>query len=350
MRFDDAPALSHGGRLRAAARRYGIPVGQWLDLSTGLNPRGWPVPAIPEEVWRCLPEDDDDLESIAAAHYGAPHALAVAGTQAAIQALPWMRPPGRVGVIASSYAEHERAWRAAGHDIDAIAPGTSDADAAASRIEAGIDALDTLVLCNPDNPTGRLFPPSRLLAWHERLRSRGGWLVADEAYIDATPEASIAAHAGAEGLIVLRSLGKFYGLAGARVGFVLADATLLERLRRSLGPWAVNGPGRWIAGRALNDRAWQEATRTRLAAESARLDALLRDAGLDTAGGCALFRRVLADDAEALHDALARRSVLTRLFNAPMSLRFGLPAGESDWRRLRATLTEVVSERRKDRR
>ena len=62
--------LIHGGAIGAAARRYGIPAGKWLDLSTGISPWSWPVPALPESVWRCLPEDDDALALAAAACYG----------------------------------------------------------------------------------------------------------------------------------------------------------------------------------------------------------------------------------------------------------------------------------------
>ena len=73
-----------------------------------------------------------------------------------------------------------------------------------------------MVLVQPNNPTGALFARSRLLDWHARLARRGGWLVVDEAFIDPTPDASLAPMAGADGLVVLRSLGKFFGLAGAR--------------------------------------------------------------------------------------------------------------------------------------
>ena len=82
-----ADPIRHGGNLREAARRYGIALGDWLDLSTGINPRAYPVPPVPIDAWRRLPEDADGLAELAAHHYGAPGALPVAGSQAAIRAL-----------------------------------------------------------------------------------------------------------------------------------------------------------------------------------------------------------------------------------------------------------------------
>ncbi len=327
------PRLHHGGRLRAAAARYRIPLEDWLDLSTGINPQPWPVPAIPPNVWHRLPEENDGLEAAAQAYYGTPHLLPVAGSQAAIQALPHLRAPCRVGIPTLTYAEHARAWRAAGHQVIPLDP-------ALDNLPAG---LDVLVLVNPNNPTGRRLPPATLLEWHARLAARGGWLVIDEAFMDCIPAASLAPHADRPGLVVLRSFGKFFGLAGARVGFVCADAALLARLDALLGPWTVPGPSRWVAARALADRAWQAATRRRLPEDAARLENLLTRHGLPPTGGCALFQWVRTPHAAALHERLARQGVLVRLFEAPASLRFGLPGRERDWDRLDAALARAMA-------
>ncbi len=316
--------LEHGGRLRRAAATYNIPLADWLDLSTGVNPNGWPAPAVPAAAWARLPEDDDGLSEAACDCYGARHALAVAGSQAAIQALPRMRAPCRVGVVEPGYAEHARAWAAAGHAVVAA--------------DEHIDKLDVLVLIHPNNPSGQTYAPATLLAWHAQLAARGGWLLVDEAFMDATPAFSLAAHAHLPGLIVLRSLGKFFGLAGARVGFVLAQTELLARLRDTLGPWTLTGPARHIATLALRDRVWQAAARLELASASAHLAELLVSHGLPPSGGCALFQRLETRHAEAIHIALAQQGILTRWFDAPHSLRFGLPGTSADWRRLDAAL------------
>jgi len=321
--------LEHGGRLGAAARHYGIPLDAWLDLSAAINPRPWRVPRIPAAAWARLPEETDGLEDAARAYYGAPQVLALAGSQAAIQALPGLLPRRRVGVVAPGYAEHAHAWRQAGHQVQALPAAAPD---------QATDNLDVVVVAQPNNPSGDSLAPRRLLDLHARLAARGGWLVVDEAFVDATPERSIAPFSERPGLIVLRSLGKFFGLAGARVGFALAQADLLERLRERLGPWTVAGASRYVATQALRDNVWQAATRVRLFKDAARLAALLARHGLPPSGGTALFQWVVTPAAAELHDFLARRGILTRRFADPASLRFGLPGRKEQWQRLEDAL------------
>ena len=324
--------LKHGGQLNAAVAHYGIARAQWLDLSTGINPDGWCVPALPADVWNRLPEADDELNDSAQKYYGAPHVLPVAGSQAAILSLPLLRARSRVGVLAPGYAEHAHAWRRAGHAVSTLT---------FNAIPAAIDAVDVLVLAHPNNPTGQRVARDQLLAWHAPLSARGGWLIVDEAFMDATPEDSLAAATSRDGLIVLRSLGKFFGLAGARVGFVLAPAPLLQQLNEHLGPWTLSGPARRVATLALRDQPWQIATRARLAQASQQLAALLTQHGLAPSGGTALFQWVESARAAHLHWQLAQQGILTRGFETPPSLRFGLPGNEAGWRRLATALQGV---------
>jgi cobalamin biosynthetic protein CobC len=331
--------LEHGGRLRQAARRHGIPLADWVDLSTGINPHPYPVPPLGPEVWQRLPEDDDGLEAAAAAYYGTPDGtpdgaaglLPVAGSQAAIQTLPACFAPGqRVLTLAPTYAEHPHAWRA--HALRALP---------ADQIEAALDEADILLLVQPNNPDGVHFGAARLHAWHARLAARGGWLIVDEAFLDAEAEASLVPHTGAPGLVVLRSVGKFFGLAGARVGFVFGPPSLRSALAERLGPWPISGPARQVCKAALADRAWQAEARRTLQAASARLACLLDAHGIDGGHGTALFQWRPRPDAEALHHALARQGILTRLFTDPAGLRFGLPGTSEEWRRLEAALASL---------
>lgn len=320
----------HGGGIRQAAARYGIPEADWLDLSTGINPHSYPAGELPPGAWARLPEPDDGLEAVAAAYYGTGALLPVPGSQAAIQLLPALREgPSRVGILEPSYNEHARAWHGAGHDVVPL-----DGDS----IEAALPGLDVLVLVNPNNPTGQRFDRADLLAWHATLAARGGWLIVDEAFMDVTPEESLAKEAPRDGLVVLRSLGKFFGLAGARVGFVIAEDALRTRLAARMGPWGLAGPSRWIATQALSDRVWQAETRTMLQARGQRLADLLRDQGLEPAGGTALFQWCRVDDPAGWQDHLGAQGILVRRFDEPGSLRFGLPGQEHEWKRLEQAL------------
>jgi cobalamin biosynthetic protein CobC len=321
--------LEHGGNLRDARLRYGG--ADWIDLSTGINPLGYPAPSPSPDAWQRLPEPSPDLVRAACGWYGAAHLLPVAGTQAAIQALPRLRPPARVTVAAPSYAEHAQHWGRHGHRLRQLPY---------AQLDDALETSDVLVVCNPNNPTGETVAPELLLRWRERLAARGGWLVVDEAFGDTAPALSVAAHAGAPGLVVLRSVGKFFGLAGLRLGFVGAPAALLAELEDLLGPWTVSGPAQEIAIAALRDSEWQRTARLRLDADGTRMRALLSAAGIE-AQGTPLFHWWPEAEPEAFHEHMARRAIWVRLFRqAARGIRVGLPLHEAHWRRIEHALQE----------
>lgn len=325
--------LEHGGRLRAAAAHYGIAQEHWLDLSTGINPNGWPVPALSPGVWQRLPECDDGLEAAMATYYGNPNGLPVAGSQACIQLLPTLLPRGVVACISPLYGEHPQAWQRAGHRMRFLQNATLARALAA--------ATPYVLLCNPNNPTATHHPRQRLVDAAQQLKKRGGWLIVDEAFIDPTPEESLTSLAGtaeAPNLIVLRSLGKFFGLAGARVGFVFAAPDILARLQEAMGPWCISGPSREIARQALDDTSWQTAARGLLQAAGERLHQLL--APLGKVESTALFATLTTPHTSALHETLARRGILTRHFEHAPLLRCGLPGCEAEWQRLSVALAD----------
>ncbi|ACR29881.2 L-threonine-O-3-phosphate decarboxylase [Burkholderia glumae BGR1] len=331
------PAITHGGNPHDAARRYGIPAAQWLDLSTGINPLGYPVPPVPADAWRRLPGDDAPLAALAASHYGAPdpaHVLPVAGSQAAIRALPGLLAHGTAGVAPLAYSEYAPAFARHGH---AIAP----IDVGATRLPA---ALRHVIVGNPNNPTAERVDRARLLDWHAQLSARGGTLIVDRAFADADESnTTLTAKIDRPGLVVLRSVGKFFGLAGVRAGFVLAAPALLARLRAELGAWTVSGPARHAVHAALADAHWQRATRARLARDGARLAALLGALGMRVRA-TPLF--CWTDDARAaaLHDSLARQGIWTRFFAHAPSVRIGLPGTNAEWQRLADALAGFAAE------
>lgn len=332
-------ALAHGGNLEEACRRHGHAPQAWLDLSTGIAPWAWPVPPVPPAAWHRLPDGDAALVAAAQAFYGAGPLLPVAGSVAAIRALPavlqrW-HPRARVIVAPLSFNEHAAAWSRAGHAVRAVAWEDFDAQ---------IDHCDVAIVCHPNNPTADDADPAQLLAWRGRLAARGGWLVVDEAFRDTRPERSVIGAAGQPGLVVLRSLGKFFGLAGARVGFVAGRPMLLDLLAGALGPWCVAGPSAAVATAALQDAAWQQVQRERLLLASQRLATLLSARGLPVCGSD-FFAWTDAPAAAALHEGLAaRHAIWTRRFDEAqrVSLRFGLPGDEAGWQRLDHALQDVL--------
>lgn len=318
----------HGGEVDAFAEAYGIPRECWLDLSTGINPIAFPVPDLAADYWRRLPDSGLDgwLREAAAGYYGVTdpaHVVPTPGSQAAIQWLPRLLPESRVAIIGPTYHEHARSWSEAGHTVIEI----ETADAMPER-------ADVLLCVNPNNPDGRRHEPEAL-----RAIADGRLLVVDEAFADLTPEISLAGAVGDGDCVVLRSFGKFFGLAGLRLGFVLAGEPLATRIRDGIGPWAVSGPAAAIGAVALADASWARAARVRLTAAAGRLDGLLMRNGLTIAGGTGLFRLATCDRARDLFEHLARAAILVRRFpNRATWLRFGLPADDGGFDQLARAL------------
>lgn len=323
----------HGGGVDAAAARYGVPRERWLDLSTGINPYPYPLPGLDPQLWQRLPDEAlmANLRRAAARHYRVDDETLVVpapGSQALIRWLPRLLPPSAVAVVGPTYNEHAAAWAAAGHHVEEV--GELPDPAARPRV---------VIVVNPNNPDGRVFPPERPLA-----ETRHRLVVVDEAFADTAPEISVAPWVGRPNLLVLRSLGKFFGLAGVRLGFALAAGKIASELRAALGPWPVSGPAAAVGAAALADEPWITATRTTLRGSAARLDAVLARHRLEVTGGTTLFRLAVHPRAGDLHEHLARAGILTRAFAAePQRLRLGLPAGDEAFARLEAALADWPS-------
>ncbi len=319
----------HGGALAAAAARHGIAVADWLDLSTGINPTPYPAAPIAATDLARLPDPSllaSLLSAARSAYEVAPAALiaALPGSDLGLRLLPLLVPTARVAVLQPTYSGHAEAWSRAGHAVSAVA-----------SFEAAASA-DVVVLANPNNPDGRRLGPDRILAALADLPEHG-LLVVDEAFADLEPGLSLAPHLADERLVVLRSFGKFYGLAGLRLGFALGTGGVIQRLAGLIGDWPLSGPAITIGTGALDDTAWQTATRARLVLARGDLDDLLARHGLVVTGGTDLFRLVRSNDALALHQALAERGIWTRIFaHLPGLIRFGLPPADGFDRLARA--------------
>lgn len=328
----------HGGDLGRARALFPAAPEPWIDLSTGINPIPYPLPALPLSLWQRLPAADDEAALLAAARnaYRVPAGagiVAAPGTQILIDLLPRVVPDlasaGSVAVLGPTYAEHALAWRKMGATV-------VEADTLAQADDAA-----TVVVVNPNNPDGRLLSVADLTALAARCAARGGLLVVDEAFCDFTPDVSLVP-ALPPATVVLRSFGKTYGLAGVRLGFAIGEAGLVNALRDAMGPWAVAGPALAIGAQALADAEWRAQAGAARAADAARLDAMLAPHG-DVIGGTALFRLLAAPDAPALFAHLGAHGLYVRRFQAePTRLRFGLPGDAPGWARLEAALASFV--------
>lgn len=325
----EKPVL-HGGDLAEIAAAHGRPVADWIDLSTGINPWPYPVPAISPAAWTRLPASAAlaGLKTAAAGYFGLPDGGLIAaapGTQALIQRLPGLLGRGPVTILSPTYAEHAHVWRGAGVDV-------------AEAVD--LPAPDRgLVVVNPNNPDGRVLPPERLASWAAEAAAGGHFLVVDEAFADVAPAVGLAPHLPLGNVVVLRSFGKFFGLAGLRLGFALAAPATVRRLEAALGPWAVSGPAAEIGAQAMADGGWITATRARLAAAMDRLRGLLAGAGASVVGGTDLFVLTNWPDGPAVFAALAEAGIYVRRFPDRAGwLRFGLPGDDGQWARLEETL------------
>lgn len=330
-----AAVEDHGGSLERARLRFPGAPEPLLDLSTGINPHAYRFSLLPATAWTRLPEQgrQRQLEETAAAAYGAPsadHVVAAPGTQILLPLVAGLVAPGRARVLGPTYAEHARAAALARHAVEEVS--TFDS----------LFGADLAIVVNPNNPDGRLSSRDRLLQLAAEMRARGGLLVVDEAFMDVgTVSESLCGDVGQENIVVLRSFGKFFGLAGLRLGFAVLNPEIASRLAGLFGPWSVSGPALEIGIAALGDTAWRDAMVALLEAHAARLDALLAHADIKVQGGTSLYRYVEFDDAPHFFDHCGHRGIALRDFaGRPRALRIGLPGAEPDWSRLARALDE----------
>lgn len=327
-------SVYHGGNLAGAAVEFGIPRDKWVDLSTGINPNPYPVMNLSDDLWARLPDQNrlQDLKEAAAAYYNVDDpelVIPVSGTQTLLQILPHLfEKPKQVRILEPTYKEHAHCWAMAGHAVKGVA------DLATAEKDG-----DIIIVVNPNNPTGQTYAANELVELAKRQYAKGGLLIVDGAFADCTQEVDVSSHAGMNGLLVLRSFGKFFGLAGIRLGFVLAGGDLAVRLKEGIGPWAVNGPALEIARQAFLDKTWISQTKNRLEQQAADMDKMLTRYGFAIKGGTSLFRFFKCQEGQEIYRLLGEQGVLVRPFaDIKDHIRIGLPKDEREWERLEIAL------------
>lgn len=311
--FSTPKTRDHGGGLDAAITQWGGAYEDWIDLSTGINPVFYPLCDFPAQAWAALPDSgaQNALLDAARKFWNVPDdaaILAAPGASALIARIPALIAAGRVDIPTPTYNEHAAAFLAQGWSISDTHP-------------------DARVLVHPNNPTGKLWGEDDLTAQ---------FTVIDESFCDVTPSASFVHTATQPGRVILKSFGKFWGLAGLRLGFAIAHPDAISRLADLTGPWAVSGPALHLGAQALRDVTWAIETRQRLTKDATRLDGLMTGQGATLIGGTSLFRLYEVDDAVSWQNRLASHHVWSRVFPYSKTfLRLGLPAPDK-WDQLEA--------------
>lgn len=334
--------LVHGGQLNKIAEQYAIPVEKWLDLSTGIAPFSYPIPAIPTSVWQRLPEPSAALQNMASDYYHTHNLLPISGSQAIIQLLPQIASQqgysdSQVWLPEIGYREHYKAWQGADYKI---------VNYQESEGFQQLNNQDIVVLINPNNPSGKLYSYQQVERLFSEIQQKNGLLIIDEAFMDCTPQHSFIKQTNSPNLIILRSIGKFFGLAGLRLGFVAASDKWMDVFNTYLGPWNINGPAQYIGQQALMDKAWQNQQRNQLAIHSQQLGKLLQQTFKQAPTGTALFQTVKCEQADVIFDKLCQQAIYVRLFcekagDEKNALRFGIPS-HKELLRLQLALNQLV--------
>ena len=333
-------ALKHGGDIARLECEFGCSLQNCLDLSTGLSPWSYPVPPVPDYVWQRLPYDMTGLMASASAYYSCPpeYITPVAGVQDAICRVPYYLSNAklsgtRLSGIASSetivalpvlgYQEYRRAWSKAGYPL-VFYQNLSELQQLVLR-----NSSMHVVIINPNNPSASLLLAEDLLALQQQLLGKG-YLIVDEAFMDVSENQSLSSFAHLDNLIVLRSFGKFFGLAGVRLGFTLGGGDLIEQLRADVNPWGVSYPAIWLGAQALKDNAWCQQQRQRITIQANQLLPLIRDKISPDTTSAGLFLTVIGKQAllGAIYQRAVKEGILLRydtLDHHRAWLRIGLP-------------------------
>jgi cobalamin biosynthetic protein CobC len=334
--------FNHGGQLENIKRAYPNQALPWIDLSTGISPYAYTVSDndIRTIDLKCLPQDHNCLTQAAYEYYGTKQLSVIPGSMWAIQMLPVIRKltandPRPVLLPRQGFNEHGKAWTGQGYNIETY-----------ERLPT-LDQLNRAQVCiviNPNNPTGSLIEMAELTGILNILSASNAWLIVDEAFIDPYQNLkySMSSQTNKEGLIVLRSFGKFFGLAGLRLGAILANKEIQIQVSMMLNNWSLSNVSQAIGQKAWQDKAWQAETKDKLIISGERLQTLFTKLNYKTVG-TVFFQTLYMANAKEFYQYLLSSGIYTRFLDKQDGVRFGLPSLESQWERLELVITSFKS-------
>ncbi|MGV8058796.1 MAG: threonine-phosphate decarboxylase CobD [Smithellaceae bacterium] len=243
-------SFAHGGNVEEISRTFGLKEDYLVDFSSNVNPFTLP-PSISQvikskirDISRYPDKESLKLKTALGKHLniGVEHIVVGNGSVDIIYRAVYALKPASGLILLPAFGEYEKALSSVGAKIRYLLPkGRGNFVFSTEEIVKNCDEVDIVFLCNPNNPTGMLISRKDLEYLAEKLRKKKTMLVLDEAFIDLTEEHSLIDLASkSSNLLVLRSLTKFFGLAGLRLGYAVGNSALIKRLQNSGQPWPVN--------------------------------------------------------------------------------------------------------------
>jgi threonine-phosphate decarboxylase len=284
----------HGGDVERIARDTGIAADRFLDFSANVNPIGLPARAVerlaqeaadPRSVARYPDPEGSELRCVLSRQLDVPAGCIVigAGADALIHAAVRALRPQRCLIPTPAFSEYERACLASGCPT-CLLPLPPDFRLDLKTFET-IRPGDLVIINNPHNPSGVCASREEMLDRIAAARSSGAAVLADEAFIDYSPEDAITRDVISEvGVVAIRSLTKFFGCPGLRVGYAVADPETADQLTAQLPAWPVTTLALGALAEALRDTNYAAETRERNRHARERLATAL------SALGCQAFR------------------------------------------------------------
>ena len=318
--------IEHGGNLDKAISFYGGKESEWIDLSTGINPNSYPIPKLSISDWRSLPTKTEikDLESIIKSKQKiSSEIIMVPGAQMAINFLPFLlKGEGtEVRILTPTYNEYNYCFTNTGFKVNSC-----------QKFNQLFNS-DIAIIVNPNNPDGKIYEINELFELSKSVKI----LIVDESFIDSVECDSIVNQLNEDvsNIIVIRSFGKFFGLAGLRLGYVFSGKEIIRKFKRFFGPWQISKMSVKIATIAFSDDVWIKKTKNNLNEKANAIDNLMKKINWKITGGTNLFRLYSTSNSDLAQKLLAEKFIWSRKFSYSKKwIRLGIP-NERDFKKLK---------------
>ena len=311
--------MIHGGNVYRAARELGLNGSGVLDFSASINPLGMPpaarhaIKAWVGDVLHYPDTQSTRLKEAISECYGLDPAGVIPGNGSTelIYLIPRALQPKKVVIASPTFSEYERACRLSGAKVEHFPLLPKEFLPEPDAFMRAMKNADMAFFCNPGNPSGAVLPRQGVLTLASLAKKNNCVLVVDEAFMDFCPEHSVLGEQG-DHLVVLRSLTKFYALAGLRVGFSHMPKMLMSRIMRYKEPWSVNVLAERAALAVLAETGFVRRSRDYVRRERGLLETKLEALGFVVFPSEANYLLIETSKAVQLVKGLYKRGILVR--------------------------------------